>query len=423
MIPKELICKICNKKYHSIQSLCNHNKKFHSKNKGQIIHTNIPIVIPIVEPKKNDNKKCKHCNKILSSYKNKWRHETQYCKIRNENIVSNSVNLKIPNMTCEKKELFAEIPNIISKPSFAEISKINLEANINYPINNQLINIIVDKSKTIEELKSKIDNNNLLQTSEGIARISDCMQSGITKEYSSLTLNNVIIISRNEDNYINATELCQAGNKHFNDWFQLDTTKQLINEANCETGIDVSLLIDFNQCSWIHPDLAIQLAQWISPKFYFQVSKWIRKIFNTGNVSTNIKLLENHMKEIKLKDHKIQLLEDSFIKKQHKKNYPDTNIIYMLTTEDNKKKRIYIIGKTINLKKRLSSYNKTSEHEVIYYKSCNNKQNMNLVEIMVLNKLNIYKEKANRDRFILPVEKDIVFFIDIINNCINFINI
>jgi len=93
----------------------------------------------------------------------------------------------------------------------------------------------------------------------------------------------------------------------------------------------------------------------------------------------------------------------------------------MLTTDDNKKKRTYIIGKTINLKNRLSNYNKTAEHEVIYFKSCNNEDDMDVVEIMVLNKLKKYKEKANRDRFILPLEKDIIFFINIIDSCINFI--
>ena len=98
------------------------------------------------------------------------------------------------------------------------------------------------------------------------------------------------------------------------------------------------------------------------------------------------------------------------------------NVIYMLTTEDNKKKRNYIIGKAKELKNRLSSYNKTAEHEQVYYKECKNKENMNTIETMVLNKLKDYKEKANRDRFILPIEKDISFFTDIIDNCINFFN-
>ena len=100
--------------------------------------------------------------------------------------------------------------------------------------------------------------------------------------------------------------------------------------------------------------------------------------------------------------------------------YPN-NVIYMLTTEDNKKKRIYIIGKTTNLTKRLSTYNKTAEHEVIYYKECN-EEHLSAIELMVLTKLKAFQEKSNRDRFILPIEKEINFFIEIINNCINFFN-
>lgn len=94
----------------------------------------------------------------------------------------------------------------------------------------------------------------------------------------------------------------------------------------------------------------------------------------------------------------------------------------MITTEDNKNKRIYIIGKASNLKQRLSGYNKTSEHEVIYYKSCGNQENMDIIELMVLNKLKKFREKANRDRFILPPEKDITLFINTIENCLTAFN-
>ena len=40
---------------------------------------------------------------------------------------------------------------------------------------------------------------------------------------------------------------------------------------------------------------------------------------------------------------------------------------------------------------------------------------------MVLNKLKIYKEKANRDRFILPHEKEINFFTNMIDECVKYI--
>ena len=45
---------------------------------------------------------------------------------------------------------------------------------------------------------------------------------------------------------------------------------------------------------------------------------------------------------------------------------------------------------------------------------------MGIVESMVLLKLSKYREKANRDRFILPLDKDIKFFTDVIDKSIGF---
>ena len=83
---------------------------------------------------------------------------------------------------------------------------------------------------------------------------------------------------------------------------------------------------------------------------------------------------------------------------------------------------MYIIGKATDLKDRLVSYNKTLEHEVVYYKECKNKHIMKTIETMVLEKLDKYREKANRDRFILPIDNDISFFKNIIDQCVNFFN-
>ncbi len=47
---------------------------------------------------------------------------------------------------------------------------------------------------------------------------------------------------------------------------------------------------------------------------------------------------------------------------------------------------------------------------------------MELSEKIILNKLDEFREKANRDRFILPVGKDIDFFINTINQCIDIFN-
>ena len=121
------------------------------------------------------------------------------------------------------------------------------------------------------------------------------------------------------------------------------------------------------------------------------------------------------------KDKRIKLLENKYLKKHKREQYPDSNVVYIITTEDNKEKRIYIIGKAKNLTDRLTGYNKTAEHEVIYYKKCKNINNMNIAERVILNKLDNYRIVANRDRFILPIDKDITFFTNIIDESVLFI--
>ena len=398
-------CKTCDKNYSCYKSLWNHNKKFHNK----IVSKTIPNV-------SIQNKLlCKYCSKKFSSTQNKWKHENKVCKKKTDMLTLEEMQKKIIELEDKIK-----ITNITNKQYEEIINKLSL------PVNNQLINIIEDKNKKIEELQltNKVVLNKEVKTTE------------------TLTLNNIIIISRSEDNYINATQLCQAGGKRFNHWYSLDTTKQLINVLKSKTGIPVLDQINdtdteavitasgiyplieinkggndkHNQDTWIHPDLAIQLAQWISPIFALQVSSWIRTLFINGNVSIDIKLLEDKNKNNEIK---IKLLEDMHLKKHKRVNYPNRNIIYMLTTEDNKKKRNYVLGKTTNLTQRLSNYNKSNEHEVIYYKECNNEEDMNIIELTILNKLKKYQEKANRDRFILPIENDISLFTNIIDKCIH----
>jgi hypothetical protein len=313
----------------------------------------------------------------------------------------------------------------------------------NYPINNQLINIIIEKTNKIEELlqdnKLLTENNTEIEKVKDETIIENTNDSNHSNNIRLISLNNIIINSRTEDNYINAIQLCKAGNTIFDSWYSLDTTKELIKELEKEIKsesdnedliiidiTDITDLIDITENSssntqdiWIHPDLAIQLAFWISPIFYVKINTWVRKLFTNDKVELdiNINLLKN---TIKVKDQKIKLLEDTYLKKHNRVKYLDKNVIYMLTNEFNKKNRNYIIGKAIDLTNRLTSYNKTMDHEVIYYKSCKDEATMSIVENMVLNKLKDYKEIANRDRFILPLEKDISFFTNIIDDSIKF---
>ena len=87
-----------------------------------------------------------------------------------------------------------------------------------------------------------------------------------------------------------------------------------------------------------------------------------------------------------------------------------------------KKERRYILGKAENLTNRLSVYNKSDEHEVIYHQSCGEIEDMDIAENMIFKKLKEYREQPNRERFILPEDKDIDFFKDTIREFIKFLN-
>ena len=69
---------------------------------------------------------------------------------------------------------------------------------------------------------------------------------------------------------------------------------------------------------------------------------------------------------------------------------------------------------------RLSVYNKTDEHEVIYYDGCPDENRLKLAEQMMFHNLEQYREQVNRERFILPEGENINLFIDEIKRTIKF---
>jgi hypothetical protein len=66
-------------------------------------------------------------------------------------------------------------------------------------------------------------------------------------------------------------------------------------------------------------------------------------------------------------------------------------------------------------------YNKSEEHEVVFYKECSSPEVMSSVEGVIFKKLYPYRQQANRERFVLPEGKDISFFTNVIEKCIQFL--
>jgi hypothetical protein len=90
------------------------------------------------------------------------------------------------------------------------------------------------------------------------------------------------IYQRPADGYINATAMCQAAGKRWNDYSVLSTTQPFLDALASETGIPVSTLAQSHkggdirlQGTWVHPQVAIHLAQWCSAEFAVKVSQWV----------------------------------------------------------------------------------------------------------------------------------------------------
>jgi hypothetical protein len=189
-----------------------------------------------------------------------------------------------------------------------------------------------------------------------------------------ITLNKIVIESRPSDNFINATQLCKLGGKSFHNWFRLDATKKLIRaleddlSLHIRTPITIDIVVEgSSRGSWIHPDLAVQLAQWISPFLSIQVSRWIRELMNTGSVSMDTKKddvelmrlqaeldiarhdliqKENALKERDAHINRLNVMHKELV--SYKKRVTKEETVYIVSSFNYARQGIYKIGRTKN---------------------------------------------------------------------------
>jgi hypothetical protein len=119
-------------------------------------------------------------------------------------------------------------------------------------------------------------------------------------------VNGVIVEQKRANGFINATAMAVAHGKRISDWFDNDPTIELLTALAEDLGLEINYAISRNSTiasisaaypdlvlskrgapesgggTWIHPDLAVQLAQWCNPAFAIQVSRWIREWLTTG---------------------------------------------------------------------------------------------------------------------------------------------
>ena len=348
------------------------------------------------------------------------------CELCNEKFIHKTV-LNNHLISCNKKNILLNYKKLETKYNTLENKYNILETKYNM--------ILEDKEKLLDKITTAALSPvyDVFEDPSTILIEEDNNESEENEEEYKLTPLEVgdgyTIEHREEDGFINVTNLCKAGDKQFKAWNRLDKTKAFLQVLSSSVLIHTDELIKYNtgsnheRATWVHPQVAINIAQWISPTFDVKVSGWVYEVMMTGKVDiTNTKSYKELQKENKNKELKIQFLTKKYVKRQPRVDYQERNVVYILTTANMKKERRYILGKAENLTNRLSVYNKSDEHEVIYYQECSDEDKMNIVETTVFNKLKECREQTNRERFILPENKEIEYFKDTIKKVIEFVN-
>jgi len=119
-----------------------------------------------------------------------------------------------------------------------------------------------------------------------------------------------LIQQRAEDGYINATQLCNAAGKRWYNFHRLETTGKFLRALEAKTQIRVLDLVqevragtpDGVPSTWVHPKVALHLAQWLSADFAVQVTEWVHD-WMTGKLTPS--KLPYHIERHMLNYHKI----------------------------------------------------------------------------------------------------------------------
>jgi hypothetical protein len=304
-----------------------------------------------------------------------------------------------------------------------------------------VIKTLEDNSEECIKIEKSIDNKHKFKhqnnfeidislNNKQINRIKykDVSEEVVKKDIQSLKLkDNYQLEYREEDGYINITNLCKAGGKLFADWSRLKRTECFKQVLSNDMEIPITELIKVGSGSkcetsqtWSHPQIAINISQWISPEFDVLVSKWVYQIMLTGKVdirdSKTTQELDIMNKENKLLKNRIKLLESKTLQKQKREVFEnDKNVVYVITTEYKEAQGHYKIGKTKDLQNRLSTLNTSDKHEVIYHTSCQDKESMDLLEKLVHKRLNSKRIEPKKEWFLSEEEAD--DFIKIIEEC------
>ena len=188
------------------------------------------------------------------------------------------------------------------RESKGENSAAGIPVSKNETVENSAVTIHTSKNETVQQglVTIHTDVKTAQQGSAGIPVDLETVKEGSAgipadleiNPKHRLKINDYNLLYRKKDGFVDVTNLCKAGGKEFKHWNYLEKTKAFLRVLSGSVGIPTDLLIQSitggkndDRKTWVHPQVAINIAQWVSPEFDVQVSRWIFELSLTGSVN------------------------------------------------------------------------------------------------------------------------------------------
>ena len=110
-------------------------------------------------------------------------------------------------------------------------------------------------------------------------------------DFSIRSWNNTPISRRTTDGYVNATAMCKANGKRWKDYRESDRCQLYLDALESVAGISVHALVESRSGgvggggTWVHPQVAVDLARWISAPFAVWMDGWFLEGLSKASTS------------------------------------------------------------------------------------------------------------------------------------------
>jgi hypothetical protein len=133
---------------------------------------------------------------------------------------------------------------------------------------------------------SMLDLAQRIKGSQGLVLRRRTLRKGVAMQYAMKLIEHSVqggpVQQRASDGYINATAMCRIAGKMWGHYRENASTQAFLDALQADIGIPISELVlsvrggdPRLQGTWVHPRVAVHLAQALSPEFAVKVSQWV----------------------------------------------------------------------------------------------------------------------------------------------------